>query len=392
MARRRETAPVTKTQDIMRAMQIAEPLRALSRPLRAAPLLLVSIFSVLIVLSLNAGLFGLAALLILSSWFFKYGFLLLDHVAQGRPGAPVLSMEDANPLGETRPVAYGLLVGTFYLATGLLGAIAGDWAIEALRLLALLALPAVLATHTITGSLATALRPTTVVEMTRRLGAAYVLVVLVAIGCWLLGLALVNGGSALWLVARIALLMLLWLELFAVLGAVIHLRRFEVGFEPEHSPERTQARDDHERDRERDRFIDRVFAEYRSGAVANALQTVRARAAASPAPADEYLWIHDRVTAFPGARLGNAVAQDLLPLLLDARRTGDALRIARERHVVDPGFRPANGEQTVRLAELARLGGDRALARGLIEDFEQRFPQDPATPRAQRLAAELDRH
>lgn len=375
----------------MRAMQIGQPLRALLLPLHAPPLLLVAIFSVLIGLSLDAGLFGLAALLILSSWFFKYGFLLLDHAAQGRPGAPVLSMEDANPLGETRPIAYGLLVGVFYLATGLLGAIAGDWAAEVPRLLGLAALPAVLATHTITGSLAAALRPASVVEMTRRLGTAYLLVVLVAVGCWLLGLALVTDGNTLWLVARIALLMLLWLELFAVLGAVIHLRRFDVGFEPEHSPERRQERDDRERDRERDRFIDRVFAEYRSGAIANALQTVRARAEASPAPSEELLWIHDRVAAFPGERLGNAVAQDLLPLLLDARRTGDALQIARQRLAVDPGFRPATGEQTVRVAELARLGGDRQLARALIEGFEQRFPQDPAAPRAQRLAAELDR-
>lgn len=375
----------------MRTMQVAEPLRALVLPLRPAPLLLVAIFSMLIVLSLQAGLFGLAALLILSSWFFKYGFLLLDHAAQGRPGAPVLSMEDANPLGETRPIAYGLLVGSFYLATGLLGSVAGASAAEALRLLGLAALPAVLATHTITGSLTTALRPAAVVEMTRRLGAAYVLVVLVAVGCWLLGLALVTDGSTLWLVARIALLMLLWLELFAVLGAVIHQRRFEVGFEPEHSPERRQARDDRERDRERDRFVDQVFAECRSGAIANALQSVRARAAASPSPLDEYLWIHDRVAAFPGERLGNAVAQDLLPLLLEARRTGDALRVARQRFMADPSFRPSTAEQTVRLAELARAGGDRALARGLVAGFEQRFPQDPASVRAQRLAAELDR-
>jgi hypothetical protein len=383
--------PAIIAHDIMRAMQVAEPLRALMLPLRPAPLLLVAIFSVLIVLSLQAGLFGLAALLILSSWFFKYGFVLLDHAAQGRPGAPVLSIEDANPLGEMRPLAYGLLVGGFYVGTGLLGAVAGGAATEALRLLGLAALPAILATHTITGSLTAALRPGAVVEMTRRLGAAYLLVMLVALGCWLLGLALVTDGSALWLVARIALLMLLWLELFAVLGAVIHQRRFEVGFEPEHSPERRRARDDRERDRDRDRFIDRVFAEYRSGAAANALQTVRARAAASPAPLEEYLWMYDRVAAFPGARLGNAVAQDLLPLLLDARRTGDALRIARQRLGADASFRPSTAEQTVRLAELARAGGDRALARGLIEDFEQRFPRDPAASRAQRLAEELGR-
>jgi hypothetical protein len=80
-------------------------LRHLALPFHAAPLLLVAIFSVLLRLALHAGLLGLPALLILGSWFFKYAFMLLDHAAEGRPGAPVLTPEAANPVGEMRPLA-----------------------------------------------------------------------------------------------------------------------------------------------------------------------------------------------------------------------------------------------------------------------------------------------
>ena len=96
-------------------------LRYLALPFHTAPLLLVALFSVMLRLALHAGLIGLPALLILGSWFFKYAFLLLDHAAHGRPSAPVLSMEDANPLGETRPLLYGMSVVVFYMATAALG-------------------------------------------------------------------------------------------------------------------------------------------------------------------------------------------------------------------------------------------------------------------------------
>ena len=76
-----------------------------------APVLLVVLFATLLTLCSHAGLLGVPAALIVGSWFLKYAFVLLDHVAHGRPGMPVLTAEDANPLGETRPMAYALLIG-----------------------------------------------------------------------------------------------------------------------------------------------------------------------------------------------------------------------------------------------------------------------------------------
>jgi hypothetical protein len=197
------------------------------------------------------------------------------------------------------------------------------------------------------------------------------------------------GGLSLLL--RTALLMLLWLMLFSVLGGVLHARRVELDFEPEHSPERGRRRDDRERDRERDRFIDQVFAEFRSGNPRNAWSSIQRRATQSAVAVAEYLWIYDRVCGWPDACLADQLAQELLPMLLAARRSGEALRIVRGRVQADPEFRPRQGSEVVRLAQLARDAGDRPLARALLHDFDRRFPEDAARTSARTLLEQLTR-
>jgi hypothetical protein len=366
-------------------------LRYLALPLHAASLLLVALFSVLLRLALHAGLLGLPALLIIGSWFFKYAFVLIDHAAQGRPGAPVLSVEDANPLGETRPLLYGMGLGVFYMATAALGEFTSPGLVTALRLLGLLALPAILAVHTITGSFTEALNPATVVGVARRLGSAYLVVLCVALACGWAGRAIVLDGGQLAVLLRIALLMLLWLALFAVLGGAIHVRRVELGFEPEHSPEKRVRRNERDRDRERDHFLDRVFAEFRAGARGNPFATIQQRANQSLNPLAEYLWIHDRVATWPNPKLSSRIAQELLPLLLGSNRNSEALRVARSQLQADEHFRPLASDSLLRLVELARDAGDRPLARALLSDFARHYPDDPLAKRAQRLAAELPR-
>ena len=365
--------------------------RSLLLPLQTAPLLLVGIFSLLLLLGVNTLPLGVAIVLIIGSWFFKYAFLLLDHAAEGRPGAPVLSVEAANPLGEMRPLAYALAAVVFYFGTGAIGDLIGPTVLTAIRLLGLAALPAIIATHTVTGSFARALQPQAIGAMIVRLGWGYVLVVAVAVGAGLLGRAIVLEGDELAFLLRIALLMLLWLAMFSVLGGVLHARRHEVGFEPEYSPERRQRRDDRDRDRERDLLVDQVFAEFRAGRQQTAWQTIEQHATRSPTPLTEYAWILERVATWPNPRLANRVAQALLPLLLAAQRNGDALKVVRARLQADPEFRPIASEHLLKLAELARDGGDRPSARTLLHDFDRRFPDDSARDRANRLADQLAR-
>jgi hypothetical protein len=347
------------------------------RPARhgyAGPLLLVVIFAVLLTLAADAGIFGLPAALILGSWFLKYAFLMLDHAAHSRPGTPVLSAEDANPLGEVRPILYAAAIIVFYGASGALGTVLGAVPVTTIRTAGLLLLPAVLATHVVTGSFARAVNPLAVAGTVRRLGPGYLLVLAVALACGWLGHAIVVSSGRLGLTLTIALLMSLWLALFQLLGVVIHRRRFELGFEAEHAPERRQDRDDRARDRERDRFVDQLFAECRSGSTRNAWATIERRASEGARRLPELEWIYARVAAWPDPRLANRVARELIQALLAARRNGEALEVARQRLQADPAFRPASAENAIRLAELARLAGDPPLARALLAALDAGAP------------------
>jgi hypothetical protein len=282
-------------------------------------------------------------------------------------------------------------VGVFYMATAAVGDFTSPGLVSALRLLGLLALPAILAVHTITGSFTEALNPATVAGVARRLGPAYLVVLCVALACGWAGRAIVLDSGHLAFLLRIALLMLLWLALFAVLGGAIHLRRLELGFDPERSPEKREQRDERDRNRERDHFLDQVFAEFRAGARGNPFATIQQRANQSPDPLAEYLWIHDRVATWPNPSLSSRVAQELLPLLLANNRNSEALRVARSQLQADEHFRPRASDSLLRLAELARDAGDRPLARALLSDFDRHYPYDPMATRARRLAAALAR-
>jgi hypothetical protein len=367
------------------------PLRSLALPFRLAPLVLVATFSLLLSPVLKAGLLGLPMLVILVSWFFKYCFMLLDHSAQGRPDAPVLTPEAINPFGELRPFAYTLLIGTFWYATRWVAESIDPGIASTLRLGGLATLPAIVATHTISGSWLEALNPRNLAVTTYRLGPSYLLVLVLSAGCWWLGRMIVLDQGQLSLLLRAALLMLVWMMLFSMLGGVIHARRAELEFEPEHSPERTQRRDDRERDRERDRFTDQIFAEFRSGNSENAWHSIQRRVTQSPDRSTEYLWIYERVTAWPNARLANRLAHELLSILIAARRNEEAFRVMRDRLRADPDFRPCAGSDVIELAQLARDAGDRPLARALLQDFERRFPEDTARESARRLMDELAR-
>jgi len=183
--------------------------------------------------------------------------------------------------------------------------------------------------------------------------------------------------------------MLLWLVLFSTLGGVIHERRFEIGFEPERSPETTQRKQVAALQRERDRFVDQVFAEYRAGSSVNAWASIQQRVGQGTGALAEYEWLYPRVAAWANPTLANRVGQELLTLLLASQRNGDAVKLVKDRLQADARFRPVTGEQTLRVAQLARDAGDGPLARALIADFEQRFADHPVRGSVALLAEQL---
>jgi hypothetical protein len=367
-------------------------LRYLVLPLRGASGILIALFTLLLLVAIQAKFFGIPLALILLSWFFKYAFVLLDHVADGAAEPPVLSVEMVNPASEQRPLGLLFLVFAGYSLSGSVAVWLGETAMWGLRMLGLAMLPAVVAVQATTGSVLASLNPLACLDLLRRLGAYYGWILLCIAG--FAGLA--KGVVTQWLgvlplTACIALLLYGWLAVFAMVGGVLFEQRAQLGFEARYAPERVQARHDAERDRERDRFMDGVFAEWRGGAVHNAWRTIEAHLAGAADAAAELEWLYERAKTWPDQRLAGRIAMEWVPHLLSARRLGKLLQLAQARIKADPRFRPLNSTQLIKLVELARDGGDHPTARALLEDFERHFPNDPARGSIERLRQQLQR-
>lgn len=374
-------------------MSIAALGRYLALPMRMAPMLLIVTFSVLYAAALKALLFGIPALLLLTSWFFKYSFAFLDDIVEGKQEPPVMSAEMVNPV-EQRPLGLFLLMIGFYGATFLFDPYMGEAGLRALRLGALALVPAMIASMSVTGRFVQALNPVAVFGLIARIPIAYFTLLLVIAALWYapviavraLGIegALVGAGG-------IALAMYLWLAMIACIGGIVYEHRDDLGYEPMESPERAEQKSHAEIERERDRVMDGIFAELRGGAFNNACASADAIVKRSPTPLDEFRWLYARASRWPDQRLAAHLVRACLPLLLEARANGEALDRVRERLRADPNFRPAAAAHLLRIASLARDAGDRPTARALLNGFDRHFPNDSAAPMVAKLAAELAR-
>jgi hypothetical protein len=360
-------------------------------PLKLASLLVIVVFALLLAIAQRAGMLGLPLLLILVSWFFKYSFVLLDHVIDGRNEPPVLSAEMVNPV-EQRPFGLLLLMATFYFLTMSLESTVGETAVRLIRLCALAIVPAMAASMSITGRFFSALNPIAVFGTIARIPRAYAAVLVTIALLWLIPwsvLRLLGLYEVVPTIFLLALWMYLWLAMLACIGGVMYEHREELDIEPVVTPERTAQRENANLNRERDRIMDAIFAQCRSGAFTNAGATIRSLVEGAQEPLEVCRWLYERATAWPDQRPAIYIAQLFLPRLLAARATGEALTVVRSRLQRDADFRPILGGQVVELAALARDAGDRATARLLLADFEQRFPNDPACHLATQLSAQV---
>ncbi|HEY7639732.1 MAG TPA: hypothetical protein VH814_08415 [Steroidobacteraceae bacterium] len=375
-------------------MGAAAFLRYIAIPLRMAPLLLIVTFSLLLWFAAKSGFFGIALGLILLSWFTKYSFVLMDHLAEGVVEPPVLSIEMVNPLSEQRPaIMLGLTIALFY-GSNAAGYWLGERGAVVLKIASAAILPAIVAVQGATGTVVQSLDPRRVFGLIWRLRGDYLLI-LGFIGLVWLILGFVVGsatGDALPLVLRIALLLYMWLAVFALIGGVLYERRVDIGLDAVHTPEGLdtipEPREAPE-ERVRAKEIDRIYAEWRGGAHDNAWKSVLALVSQSKDELDELRWLYARAAQWPDGRLADRLARELLPRLLAKRVTGEALNLVRERLRKDARFRPAGSADLLTLVHLARAAGDRATARLLLRDFSVLYPGDPAQAVVDRLNTQL---
>src|ERR1700688_2841137 len=223
-------------------IRIAHPhpnlIRHLIRAARGGAAGVLIVFAMLFSLAVQAGLIGIPLAFILTSWFFKYEYILFDHTVRGFDEPPTLDIQMLNPLDEQRPLAQVLILGLIYFALNLAQVKLGSTVATAMAVAVLLLLPASVAILGLEGNIFKAAYPVGWMRMVWELGPMYGLV-LAIIGGYALLIALL-GKWALWLPVQIAILMFCILSIFSVLGGALYERRHALGLETWASPERTE--------------------------------------------------------------------------------------------------------------------------------------------------------
>jgi hypothetical protein len=364
----------------------------LGRAISLSSVMFVVLASALMALALKVGLFGIPLLLIMLTWFFRYGLLMMEYVAWDGAEAPVLEVDMLNPIEQAKSgillFITGVFFAIFYAAQYWLGNFMG--AIVGLAAVGLL--PAIAAVQVAKDRALQALDPRDWFHLLRWMKGDYLLVLACILVYWLCAYILVITplGAYVPRFVEIALLMFGWLAVQALLGGAIRERRIS---DPDDSPvERFETGPSQVAiARQRDHRIDRIYGEWRSGAQKNAWQTLMREVEESGDPIGELRWMLDRISRWNEPRLMNRVVQEMVPRLIAISRFSEAIMLTRQRLTADPEYRPVTAAETLRIVRIARDGGDRPTARALLRDFPRIFPNDPLQAAADELSRELQR-
>jgi hypothetical protein len=358
-------------------------------PLRTAPVLVIALLTLVLSAAIAMRIPGILPGILAISWYFKYSFVVLDSAVEGKRELPALSADMINPV-EQRPLRMLILLAAFYWLTVQLDPYIGEQFVTVIRYAALLLVPAMAATMSITGRFWGAINPVDVFGIILRMPVAYaVLLGIIALLWWVPLSVLASLDNAISTPLLIGIAMYLWLAMMTCIGGMMYEHRKELEFEPAESPERNAARQSAELERERKKIFDPIFAECRGGSFANAGKTVRALIDQSREPLTEFRWLYERASQWEDPRLAEYLAQYCLQRLLDSHATGEALTVVRARLRANPSFRPQSGAQLLRMVTLARDAGDKPTARALLRDFNHHFPNDAASVMVEKLTGEL---
>ena len=345
-------------------------IRYLLYPLRGAALILVAVFTVGWIVAFKAGLMGIPLALLLTSWFFKYGFILLDAIVTGAEEPPVLSIEMVNPVDEQRPLAQALLIaGGAWLAVelGKLTFAALGW-LTGVVLLAVL--PASIAVLGMSGNIVRAAWPPELLGLIRGIGRDYILLLASIVAVAILTYAVIANGAPFWL--STAALQLGLLVIFALVGGALYEHRLELGIEFRSTRERLAERSEREHAGARAQMMDDAYTRFRVKKPLEGWQEIQTWLKLHGHAEDltdklllEHRAVLETAARWDDVRPADRLTDDLVELYFARRETGRALDIVEERMASNPAYRPKNSAHAARLIELAAAAGKRALRRQL---------------------------
>src|SRR3569833_741801 len=347
--------------------------RYLLYPRRGGALVLVSTLTLGWIIVFQARLTGILLAVLLTSWFFKYCFILLDAEVAGAEEPPVLSAEMVNPVDEQRPLAQAMLIaggGWLAVELGRLTTATVGWLTGGVLLLLLPASIGVLGMSS--NPLRAAWLPE-LLSLIRGIGRDYAVLLMSILAVAVLVYAVVRAGAPYWLVVAATQLGLL--AVFALVGGALHAHRLELGIEFRTPRARLADRTEREHINERGRVIDDAYTRFRLGKPLEGWQEIQSWLKLHGHAADltdKLLLEHRAVLAtaarWDDVRPADRLTDELVELYFARRETGRALEVVEERLTTNPRYRPKNPGHTTRLVELATAAGKRSLRRHLAHD------------------------
>jgi hypothetical protein len=338
--------------------------------------------------ALHGGLLGIPLAFILTSWLFKYAYILFDHTVWGFDEPPTLAIEMLNPLNEQRPLGQLAILGLIYAAVKLAETRLNEAVAMVLALLAALLFPASVAVLGLERNVLHAIYPVALLRMVRGLGTMY-LVVLAVIAGYILGIGMLEKWLS-FLPLEFAIGMFGILSVFTMLGGALYERRHELELDTHRSPERTAELQHRTDARESEHIVMEAYGLERVGAHVKAWDLLQDWLHSRGSTVGDYHWLCERVSSWSDPRYANRLTEEYVDKLLILKQDGQALDVVAHRLAQDPNFRPKSASATLRIAErAARGGGAPRVARALLADFGTRFAGDPCVAAAQSLAREL---
>ena len=346
------------------------------------------VFAFLLVLAAQMKLAGIPLALLVTSWFFKYAYILFDHTVRGFDEPPTLDIQMMNPLDEQRPLGQVVILGLLGYAVYQTYDHFGTAAAVGLAGFCLFFLPASVAILGLESNLLKAANPLYWFSLVRGLGFLYGAVLLVILAY--AGALKLLWSFDLWLPVEIGIGMFAVLSVFSLLGGALYERRHELNLETWVSPERTAALEDKQTQRENDRQVHEAYGLMRAGSHVKSFQMLEDWLKSRGNTPEDYRWLCERTQSWDDPRYVTRLTEERVARLLTLKRTGEALDVVAQRLDLDPNFRPKSAADTLSIAQLAaRGGGASRLARILLSDFASRFAGDPRVVTAQALKDHL---
>ena len=133
-------------------MQLRSAIHHLAYPVNGASLMPIALTSILISIGWSTFVFGAPLVVIMLTWYLKFGLAMVEHIAWQVEGKPVLAIEMLNPVEQKKSLVLLILVGVFVFGIFAVRRVLGNTGCALFALLAVTLLPAAVTVQTVRDS------------------------------------------------------------------------------------------------------------------------------------------------------------------------------------------------------------------------------------------------